>query len=950
MPQPSTRTNYEKRLVSLQHCLHEIQKQDDLDSMSKIALAFLREWFPFELIWLARYDTQSRVLEGIDGILPKEKDKAVLSNKQPVLPGSLFDQALTTGHIQEITSLSQESRAENWQTIAERQGIQGASILPIRYRKQSLGILMVGTVLWGGHSRPEEMAELKMITGALGAALFTMGDRSRQPTAKQPPSLVETLNSILSAKTFEDRLKPTLESAYLATQPSRASLYWFDNEDQSCRLQDVYSGPPLRRVSSKPAVTLEISLQQITSFYQTTLQNQIVAISDIEGVVHSPTAPTRLMSLTQSRAWLSVPIFDRRKLLGVLAVEASNPRLWSENDKQHLLMLAQLIGQSFSGDPDSAPLWAGNQTHLPSLLNALKEIEPDADHWEQTLQQCLEQVGVQFAVRWAAIFHHNPEEQTFECRSQFNQKKKQPFPTLLPDVSAVDAKLLSRLSAPLAVPSLAEDLRLLAWRRIFTEIGMDSYILVRTGQQNGLGEFLLLGSDLPRTWTDHECETVVPIAQAVGQAIVRRNQGVFTQQQQQLMTVLTQGLGRLQQAQKVESLFAIALESMQQFLAAECMLILRWSPTDDIAEIVSISNHSTLQIDSSAQIAWQTDEFLQALLVQAKLKGKTSFPGVAMLRGSTTDLAAHSAWVAGAGFLEVLGIPLQAHPNQPCLGLVLAINTRRNRCSALQREGLQLLTRELATHARGQDTMRQLAYKCETLECLNWYKQRQLEQLSQIWSSQTAIQGLLASQAAAGTSLGSMKSRPQQPIVQLNQAFIALDTMLKTETWELQLEGEVVPIAAILRRSLERIEPIAKARQLWTQVHNLTASVFINIPSQKLELMITELMLASCYRTKIGDRVDIWCRALPDNWVEVSITDSGRLNPQLVKDLNQHQHTRITTPVLDSLPGLHFKVCQSLVERMGGQLELAQLEDGRSLSRLILPTETPQATPTTLLE
>jgi GAF domain-containing protein len=949
MSQPSIRTDYEKRLVSLQHCLQEIQRQDNLNSMGKIALTFLREWVPFELIWLARYDAQAQVLEGIDGILPKEKDKAVLLNKQPVLPGSLFDQALLTGRVQEITSLNQEPRVDNWQMIAQRQGIQGASILPIRFRKQSLGILMVGTTLWGGHSRPEEMAELKMLTGALGAALFTMGDRSQQPADKQPQSIVETLNSILNAKTFEDRLKLVLESAYQAIQPSRACLYWFDNEDQSCRLQDVYSGPPLRRVSSKPAATLEISLQQISAFYQTTLQNQIVAIADIEGVVHSQTAPTRLMTLTHSRAWLSVPIFDRRKLLGVLAVEASHPHLWSDPDKQHLLMLAQLMGQSFSGDPDSAPLWAGNQTHLPSLLNALKEAEHDAEHWEQTLQQCLEQVGIQFAVRWAAIFHHNPEEQTFECRSQFCQKKKQPLPALLPDVSAVDAKLLSRLSAPLTVPFLAEDLRLLAWRSTFSAIGMDSYMLVRTGQQNGLGEFLLLGADLPRTWTEHECEVVLPIAQAVGQAIVRRNQGVFTQQQQQLMAVLTQGLGRLQQAQKIESLFAIALESMQQFLAAECVLILRWSPTDAVAEIVNIANHSTLQIDSSAQIAWQTDEFLQALLAQAKLKGKTSFPGVAMLRGATTDLAARSEWLTGAGFLEVLGIPLQTHPNQPCLGLVLAINTRRNRCSALQREGLQLLTRELATHARGQDAMRQLAYRCEALECLNWYKQRQLEQLSQLWSNQTAIQGLLASQAAVGASLGSMKSRPQQPIVQLDKAFIALDTMLKTETWELQLEGEVVPIAALLRRSLERIEPIAKARQLWTQVHNLTASVSVKIPSQKLELMITELLLASCYRTKIGDRIDIWCRALPDNWVEVSITDSGRLNPQLVKDLTQHQHTRMTTPVLDSLPGLHFKVCQSLVERMGGQLELAQLEDGRSLSRLILPTETPQNPVTTLL-
>jgi GAF domain-containing protein len=937
MSQPSIRTEYEKRLISLQNCLQAIQKQDSLKNMGQITLTFLREWFPFELIWLARYDAQSQMLEGIDGILPKERDQAALTAQQSVLAGDLFDQALLTGRIQEITSLNQEPRVENWQMIAQRHGIQGASILPIRYRSHSLGILMVGTTLWGGHSRPEEMAELKMVTGALGAALYTMGGYTQ--SVSQPQSLVETLNAILSAKKFDDRLPLVLESAYHAIQPSRACLYGFDKKEQSCRLQDVYTGQPLRRLAGKPTANLEVSLQQINSFYQATLLDEMVAIADVEGAVQNHNAPTRLMALTQSRSWLSAPIFDQQKLVGILAVEDRKPHLWSDADKQHLLMLAQLMGQSFNGDPDSSPLWVGGQTHLPSLLSALKEAEHDADHWEKTLQQCLEQVGLQFAVRWAVILHHNSEEQTFECRSQFYQKKKQPFPASLPDVSAVDTKLLSRLSTPLLVASLAQDLRFLAWRKTFSEIGMESYLLVRMGQQNGLGEFLLLGADLPRTWTDHDSETITPIAQALGQAIVLRNQGVLTQQQQQLMTVLTQGIGRLQQARTVESLFVIALESIQQFLAAECLAILRFSQTDHLAEIVSIANHSTFQIDSSAQIAWQVDGFLQALLAQTALKGKTSFPGVAMLRGTFTDLVAHSEWFTGAGFLEVLGVPLQVHPDLPCLGVVLAFNTRRNRCSALHREGLQLLARELAVQVHVQDAVQALIHKCEALEGLNWYKQRQLERLSQLWSSQTAtFQGLLSSQAAVGASLGSMKSRPQQPMVQLNQAFLALDTMLKTETWDLQLEGEVVPVATLLRRALEHIEPVVSSRQLWTKVHNLTPSVSVKVPSQKLELMITELLLASCYRTKIGDRIDIWCRALKDNWVEVSITDNGRLNPQLVKDLAQYHRTHLSTSILDALPGRHFKVCQFLAERLGGQLELAQLEDGRSLSRLILPT------------
>jgi hypothetical protein len=113
-------------------------------------------------------------------------------------------------------------------------------------------------------------------------------------------------------------------------------------------------------------------------------------------------------------------------------------------------------------------------------------------------------------------------------------------------------------------------------------------------------------------------------------------------------------------------------------------------------------------------------------------------------------------------------------------------------------------------------------------------------------------------------------------------------------------------------------------------------------------MMLVELLLAACYRSKVGDRIDIWCRVIQDNWIEISITDHGRLNPQLISAIRSHTpQTPLaeTESVLESLPGLHFKVCQALVTRLGGQMELAQLEDGRSLSRLILPLSSPAALP-----
>jgi hypothetical protein len=40
---------------------------------------------------------------------------------------------------------------------------------------------------------------------------------------------------------------------------------------------------------------------------------------------------------------------------------------------------------------------------------------------------------------------------------------------------------------------------------------------------------------------------------------------------------------------------------------------------------------------------------------------------------------------------------------------------------------------------------------------------------------------------------------------------------------------------------------------------------------------------------------------------------------------------------LDRPPGLHLWICQSLIQQIGGQLKLYQIEDGRVLSRLLIP-------------
>ena len=960
----STRTEYDKRQLAFYRYVQGLQKQDAVEGMGKIVFHFLKEWFQFELIWIAQYDAQSHLLSGIQGVLPKttERDAIFLRRKQSILPGDLFDQVLLTGALQEVPSLKQEQRVGEWQAIAQSQNIQGCLILPIRYRQESLGIILVGTTLWGGHPRPEEMTELKLLATTLGAELHRiLGQANPSSTQTAQPLSMDTIGQILAAGTFEERLQLVLEELHRAIRPARSCLYWFDTEAQTCRLHDTYTGPSPRRSVPKVIPKLDLSLQSIASFYQSSLQNQTVAIADMQGLITSHQAPTRLMTMTRSRAWLSTPIFDRGRLIAVLAAESNDPRVWSEPDRQSMQLLAKLLEQGSQENVKDSSLTKGDHFGLTGLLRMLKEHYNDTEQWDQTLLHCLEQLSIQFSVRWAAIITQDLETEDFRCRTQFYAKKKQqPLTERLPELRVVDAKMLARMSSPIAVQSLGEDLRLLTWRQPLASRGVKSLLLLKLGQtakSSKLGSFLLLATDLPRTWTTEEIELATAITEPLGQALVQREQWQQDAFQVQFMTVLNQGLQSIQRMPSGDVLFVTAAQALHQLLEVECLMILRWSPDQPEAKIAALINQSKFQVDEQVPILWQTDGFLQRFLAQGiNTNASTVLPELMMEQGSIEVLGMeNSGWLSGMGRVNLLAVPLRISPEDPCLGLVLILDSRSQHWTDLTREGIQLLTRELTVQYRSHYLIERLRQKQTALECLNWYKQRHLEYIAQLWTTQmsqvpavpaspvlevASRQGDLG-QGSLGQGVlgqGGSRNRSSHGAGDLYSAFSSLEKILKSEVWDLALEPEHLQVATLFRRCLERIEEIARTRQLWTQVHNLTPSVSLYVPAQKLELMLVELLLAACYRSKVGDRIDIWCRALPEQWVEISITDNGRLNPRMVRAI-QTPSTQVplSPSILEVPPGLHYKVCQSLVERMGGQLEMAQLEDGRAMSRLILP-------------
>jgi signal transduction histidine kinase len=106
----------------------------------------------------------------------------------------------------------------------------------------------------------------------------------------------------------------------------------------------------------------------------------------------------------------------------------------------------------------------------------------------------------------------------------------------------------------------------------------------------------------------------------------------------------------------------------------------------------------------------------------------------------------------------------------------------------------------------------------------------------------------------------------------------------------------------------------------------------------KFELVLHELLLAACERSQSGSRIDIWCRRLNERLLELSITDNGIIEPQLLAALNDNTPKDLLAPChLNQPPGLHLLICQNLMQQWGGELHFYQLPDNRVVSRLLLP-------------
>lgn len=967
MGQPQKPIAAEQQILSLGRVLQSLREEDDVDVLIETTISYLKEQFDYRLIWIALYDRLNHILFGKGGITP-DHDTSFLRQRVVLSPGDLLEQVVIEQHPLGIADLQTEIRAAEWGKIAEKLHIQGTIILPIRYKDRCLGLLLLGSERWGYLLTGETKARLMMVLGELGAVLYQNEMHKQQKQTKRTDEpLLELLENLRTLSNLNQRLEAAVQATHKFVSPNRTNVYWFEREGRYfwCRMSNQLVKID-RNSSSQQAAGMTV--QELSDFYYALAVNQIVSIGDARSSLKSHFT-AKLLQRLKVRSLLAAPIIWQKNLVGFLAVESNEPRIWTDTDKNFVQGVAGLISLV-------AP--------TESMESTIKQIQEDAqltsqvaqgiysEHdLQETLHSCAKRVLARLGATRFLLLQYEPEQNNYQFIYQSQPHNRRALTFSLNILKELDGQLLQRSTQAVEIENLDEDLRFFNWRPSLLENGVRSLLICKCTHGQIPAPLLIITHETHRSWTTLEKELLWAVSQQIG-VIVRQWQlhNRTTQQQktsqafEQCLRILTQSQNSIEVEKK--HLERTALEQIASILGCPLAVMLSWAPGEKWAEIIpGVIDNSLFGVLSDASISIQSEALIQwALATENYLTLK-----VDNLPPETRK------WLNVPDKSQILVMALRTNADYETTGVVLLVDYQERRWSEQNLSATATLISLLAWWRREKQITRLLESTTEELRQLNWYKHRRLEEIQRITAlslKQIHDLGIPANELT--------QMRYQLLLRQLDHTATSMSGMLKLENWQLHISWETMPIASLLKRSLERIENQLKQQKLWIGVHGLgqpideqespkNSSLVRGVPSSsaqssmaiagdivKIELVIHELLVTACNRSQSGGRIDIWCRRLDaskpseakhystsegadhQTSLELSITYNGAIEPQLLTELHENTPKDVLAPSnLDQPPGLHLLICQNLMQELGGELNFYQLPDNRVVSRLLLP-------------
>ncbi|WGV27076.1 GAF domain-containing protein [Halotia branconii] len=950
MGQPQKTIAAEQQIQALGYVLQSLREQDDVEVLIKTTISYIQQQFDYSLIWIATYDRLKHALLGQGGITP-DHDTKLLHKRVVLNPGDLLEQVVIEQRPLGLADLRTEIRAAVWQETGRKFNIQGTVFLPIRYRDRCLGLLLLGSERWGYLLPAEAKARLLIVLGELGAVLYRHEMDLQQKQTKRPDEpLLVLLENLRTLTNLDQRLKAVIETTHQFISPNRTNVYWFERQGRYfwCRMSNQLINIG-RDSSQQPAAGMTV--QELSELYYALSVNQVVWIGDARSSLESHFT-AKLLQRLKVRSLLAAPIIWQNDLLGFLAVEGNEPRIWTETDKNFVQSAAGLISLVAPVESmESTIKIIQDDTQLTSQVAQAIYSHHDL---HETLRNCATRVLARLAATRFLLLQYDLDQHNYQILYQTQPHNRRPLAFTFHTLKDMDLQMLKSATIAVEVENLNEDLRFLNWRSPLIENNVRSLLVCNCAQGHAPEALVLIAHENHRTWTSLEKELFWIVAQQIGVIVHQWQLQSDTKQQQKILHGIKQCLYTLEQAQNEKNevrdnhLERTALEQIAAVLNCPLTLLLSWSFGQSCAEIIPglVTEHG-FGIVTNAKVSIQAEVLIQWALAKD-----------GYLNVNVDDLPSETKkWLNGSGIGQILVMALRTATDYQPTGVVLIADRRERQWSQQSLNATEILVDQLAWSRRQRQITQLLESTTQELQQLNWYKHRRLQEIQR-----TAVILLGQIQDLGIPTNELTQTRYQLLLRQLDHTTASMTGMLKLEQWQLHISSETMPIASFLKRSLERVDNLFKHNKLWTGVHNLGQSVeeqesvansarFKGIqtsdyPSSlaiagdivKFELVLHELLVAACHRCQSGSRIDIWCRRLDDQFLELSITDNGIIEPQLLAALDHNTPKDVLVPsFLNQPPGLHLLICQNLMQQLAGELQFYQLPDQRIVSRLLLP-------------
>jgi transcriptional regulator with GAF, ATPase, and Fis domain len=934
-------SHYETQLSALGQFLQTLHQGETDAALVESTLNYLTTESQAPLIWIGLYAPKEHQIQGVAGRLPSA-DLQTLKQRFQLAPGDLLEQVIVNQSPIRVVDLAAEVSAGELRKMAQRQKIQGCAILPIRHRDRCLGVVILGWLQWGVAPRSEETLQLSIALKELGAALEQLHKAQKQQQAKRPDeSLFPLLDKLRSLPTLDLRLDALVTEMHRFLVPARTCIYFFEASQRTFELKASFTTKGLGASENRQGATAAaIPAREMGGLYQELVKDQTLILDD-SPVSFKNDVAHRLFLRGKIKSALIVPIVYQQELKGFLLLEQEQTNAWEEPQIQYVRSMAHLAALVAPlGEMQLAIQQAKTDQSL--VTNLVHAIVNEQD-WQETLKTFATAFCKHLQADRLLILFYNREQNQFEILHQFSSHNRSVLTGALPSIEALDWELLERSPSAVKIENWAENFKFLSWREALAPVGIQSVLLCNTRLQHPLEGVLLIGQESPRAWTHAEQDIVQVTSQQLG--LVLRQWSLQRQHEQQQATTqaLQWGLTTLQQIQQIETLQTSAVEMIAQTIQAPLAALITWTPGADVGTLSTVfSRQETWHLTPGIEIPLHQDALIQDILRQDGLVSITRD------RLSSSTLT----WLTLPDMSQVLAIKLCTTPEQESTGILIVADQANRRWSERYLSVMGTLVSQLAWFRRYLLLTRRLQTQSQALQHLNWYKTQRLEEFRQIITTSLKWivdqETLTAHQGISPELARSLSQRRyQEALQQLRNLQETITTLNQAEAWQIQPQQDTLLLATLIKRSLERVDGLLQERRLWSQVHNLPegspntlGNLQIRGDTRKIELVLRDLIAAACQRVAIKGRIDIWPRLLDTNWLELSITDNGKMDASLIEDLTAGRASDLLLPSpLDQPPGLNLQICRFFVHQVKGDLTFYQLEDGRVLTRLVLPVE-----------